>query len=188
MSQSQSKTWESWSAIVLTLIADVEQLMAAFKVLPDNIQKEHAAALSRDIEALEHVGQEKQKIASQIKQAYAKLGDSIRASFGGELRNLSDCLKAVAKEASVLNTLQPKNDNYQKLLQRFETKVHRMVALSQEVRPHMERNKLVLDRLLSFQRQSLQFWTDLVRERSSFYGAKGKKVSVDTAIQLNVEV
>src|SRR3989338_5001979 len=99
MSQSQSKTWASWSAMVLTLIADVEQLIATFKVLPDNIQKEHSAALSRDIEALEHVGQEKQKIASQIKQAYAKLGDTIRASFGCELRNLSDCLKAVAKEA-----------------------------------------------------------------------------------------
>lgn len=187
MEKEQSANWTEWSKTVSLLVQEIDDLLAAFRPLADLIQKEHSVALSRDIDAIESVGEEKKKIASNINNTFSKLGETIRASCGKDVQHLSACLNRMKQKASSLNARQEASDYEKKLLKKLEAVVHKVLEVSDDLRPKIERNKLILEKLLTFHRHSIQFWADLIHERSSFYGADGSKVSADTAIQLNVE-
>ncbi len=164
--------------------ASLDELISLYLKVPPVLAKEHKAIAERALEAMEKAGGEKQGLALKIEAALKKQYEALLHMEGLKEKTLSACLKAFETFAATASADRVELEQHVEIFRKI---VQRLWEVLPGVQMEIERNKQIVTRFLSHYQESMKFWSDLALERSSLYGANGKRQTPETAIQLSTE-
>lgn len=164
------------------------QCIGSFRTI---LYKEEKAVIAHDLHSIEMLAKEKKYQATLIEQLLKNSGEISKAmdisveekEFGtlsGMKDVLSDCLKIYDQEK--IGDL-----SYREFLGANISLIVDVLDEFREFKPLVEKNRLVLSKLLYNHQQSYQFWCELSTESDSQYDAHGVKKGKETISQLSVK-
>ena len=179
--------WQT-KPLPLTVIRDMSaqlgELISLYLQVPKVIGKEHQAIAERSLKAMELAGEEKKVLSLQIESALKVLYAGLLNIDGLEEKHLSGCLK---RFRSYEQESPETNVELRHSIEEFGQNVDRLLDLVPKVQVQIEMNKQIVSRFLKYYQESLKFWSDIVGERTSLYGAKGKRKTPEIPMQLSTE-
>lgn len=167
-----------------TLLKDIQIIYSSFKELhetTDNMlalfEKEYRAATAHDLLQIEEIIAEKNRLFDIFSQKllfiFKSVGDLDGEHQSNQIKNLSEM------KAYFLNLKESfKEDAFfypeiSLMIQKIQKYIDDFLKRSKEIKSSVQKNKLIVDRLLGFHRESFHFWQKLISERTKSYDEKG---------------
>lgn len=180
------------------LKAHIEELTALYAQVPGFLEADKRALAASDLMTLEALSVRKLAVAEAIEENFGRLKDSITEieRFVGAIHD-SPRLATPVTLSGVLGWLTAFGTTLQQE-KGFAVQVFRHLTAGLEklgtelleqhrvLRPALEANKFMLERVLAFKQESFRFWQDVANVTMSNYNAQGaqKSTSVKSVLQI----
>jgi hypothetical protein len=180
-------------------LADQSKIMiVSYQSLPAILDLEEKAIAHQDLRAIDSIGIEKQKISDAISAAFDEMNGQFlilrkhwQATLGQGnherdlsfkhlvtmIENLCQILTLSSFELKFLNETTA-------ILKVQLGDLDRMMA---DLKPKIERNKIIVQKMLKHYQESYRFWVEVADEQASNYDADGLKKSITSHFSFQVK-
>ncbi|NRA43767.1 MAG: flagellar protein FlgN [Oligoflexales bacterium] len=150
----------------------------------DIFAKEEQAIIHHDINSLEKIGQQKNQLLLSLQNGITNVAKLCTQLFHPPLdppKSFSEMQGYLKSYTSGLTS-----DSYQlkALSEHLITRLSVLIETYRDIKPQIEKNRFIIARLLRNHQESYRFWSELKKENSSSYNAKGAKKSPSTISQV----
>ncbi len=167
-------------------IGDVTQ---AYEKLIDLFEDEYLAAGSHDINKYEKSAISKVEVSDLVlKKTQSFFSEYEQIASITRRESSFKSLTQVISFLVEITSLVIDNQATIRLLNKNLKAIRRLKSFFFEVKPKLEKNRLVLQRLLKNHQESYKFWQWAVATRDSSYDSKGPKVNKTALSQIQVKV
>lgn len=189
---------ESVIEMAASLKQDVQSLIKHYSSLAPIISNEHNAIKNHDLSAIEDAQKSKLDIGQQIELIFESLKEKastltgwhdtfFESDHGSKPPSLSLCIEYIKKlrEKFPTSGLSVQIIDHQtKALDELFAKLQKVMS---EVKPVIETNKLVLQKMAFNYQESYRFWKELDAELTASYNAQGLQKSSENNSVLRVK-
>ena len=185
-----AKTIITMDKIILTS----EKLSESYLSFLDVLAKEEQSIVDHDIQKYEAHGHSKQEIAARILDDYQKLSSycesiceaaierHLKISTAEKLTNVVIIFNEVLEQ---VDADEISKRIFKTQVDKVESAIEKLVKIQSDSKDLVERNVILVERLIDNHRQSYQFWREAIAKETVGYNEKGRRSTSHSVSMFN---
>ena len=162
--------------ILQGIVHELQSLAECEARFLDIFAREEEAVVAHDISALEKIGAEKQALLGCLEAGIQYASQRCHELDPGKpapksFTQMKACIEGLVDDSTGTQAARP----LAALSQGILAKLDALIESYSDIKPQIEKNRFIIARLLHHHQQSYRFWSELKKENSSNYNAKGAK-------------
>ena len=167
--------------LIMRNVEAVVSVLSQFSERLINMQSlivlEHAAVSAADLSSLDRITQDKVVAGDSIESTVRHLKKSsqeLATSIDEESEGFAGSLSEISLLFDQLCAARPTSD-FESQRSKVLDLIEECLAIHRELNPKIKTNKKMLEKMLQFQQESQNFWSDVLQETEATYGADGSR-------------
>jgi len=167
------------------LIENAIMLNDLYLELPLIIEAEHEAISGRNFAKIDEIGKSKSEVGDKIDSAFLEHKqhlDSIDRHHFSLFDSRWNGKKGVFSSVEMLKTIESSMSDGEletavlsRNIEKLDDALTKFRKNFEEIQPELEKNRVVIEKMIKSQQESYRFWTEIAKEESSSYDASGSR-------------